>query len=313
MKIYHSIEELSQIIRPVISIGTFDGVHVGYQKVFEKMNELAHLINGSSMAVSFDPHPGIIFDCEGKNFHLLNSLEEKIKLIQKSGIEHLLLLPFNEKMSLLTAEDFIQKVILEKIKPDHIVVGYGHTFGKDRCGDFIDLKNFAIEKKFKMTEVAPQKRGKSLITSEKIRELLTLGSLDEANLMLGYPYFFSGEVVRGNQIGKLIGYPTANIHLDEPQKLIPKNGVYICDVHWRNNTFYGMANIGFRPTLNGTQLTVEANIFDFDQDIYNETIQISLLHYLREEKKFGSLDLLKVQLLSDKDSSKLFLKEKHFI
>ncbi|MCK9618790.1 MAG: bifunctional riboflavin kinase/FAD synthetase [Lentimicrobiaceae bacterium] len=308
MKIYRNIEELGAIARPVVTLGTFDGVHIGHRKLLEKVVEIAQKEKGESLVVTFDPHPDILFDCEGETFRLLNSLNEKISLIEKSDINHLLILPFNEQLSVLTAEDFIRNILLEKIKPVHIVVGYEYAFGKNRCGDFIDLRNFAIEKKFKLTEISPQKTQKIAISSEKIKLLLQNGNLKEANELLGYPFFISGRVIRGNQIGKLIGYPTANIQIDDPKKLIPAFGVYACRVQWKNNVYNGMANIGIRPTVNGKRCTVEAHIFDFNEEIYENDICISLYHKMRDEKKFGGLEQLKEQLRNDKiNISKYFI------
>jgi riboflavin kinase/FMN adenylyltransferase len=302
MKIYNDINEFQEIKNAVVTIGLFDGVHLGHVKILDRLKKIAQNEQGETLAITFNPHPRLVLNKENAQIKLLNSLSEKIKLLEKAGLDHLLIIPFTEKFAELSPDEFIGKILIEKIHPSHVVVGYNHTFGKNAGGDFIDLRNFAIEKKFKVEEVAAQKLGKSGISSSKIRLLLEKGEIEEANAMLGYPYFISGKVVRGQQLGKLLGFPTANIEPEDKNKLIPAKGVYACRVERLGKIYKGMANIGNRPTVNGSSLTIEANIFDFDDDIYYETISIHLIARIRDEKKFGSLDLLKKQLSEDRES-----------
>ena len=302
MKIYNDINEFQEINNAVVTIGLFDGVHLGHVKILDRLKKIAQNEQGETLAITFNPHPRLVLNKENAQIKLLNSLPEKIKLLEKAGLDHLLIIPFTEKFAELSPDEFIGRILIEKIHPSHVVVGYNHTFGKNAGGDFIDLRNFAIEKKFKVEEVAAQKLGKAGISSSKIRLLLEKGEIEEANAMLGYPYFISGKVVRGQQLGKLLGFPTANIELEDKNKLIPAKGVYACRVERQGKIYKGMANIGNRPTVNGSSLTIEANIFDFDDDIYYETISIHLIARIRDEKKFGSLDLLKKQLSEDRES-----------
>ena len=270
-------------------------------KILDRLKKIAQNEQGETLVITFNPHPRLVLNKENAEIKLLNSLPEKIKLLEKAGLNHLLIIPFTEKFAELSPDEFIGRILIEKIHPSHVVVGYNHTFGKNAGGDFIDLRNFAIEKKFKVEEVAAQKLGKTSISSSKIRLLLEKGEIEEANAMLGYPYFISGKVVRGKQLGKRLGFPTANIEPEDRNKLIPARGVYACHVERQGKIYKGMANIGNRPTVNGSSLTIEANIFDFDDDIYNETINIHLIARIRDEKKFDNLDLLKKQLSEDRE------------
>jgi len=301
MKIYNDINEFQEISNAVVTIGLFDGVHLGHVKILDRLKKIAQNEQGETLAITFNPHPRLVLNKENAQIKLLNSLPEKIKLLEKNGLNHLLIIPFTEKFAELSPDEFIGRILIEKIHPSHVVVGYNHTFGKNAGGDFIDLRNFAIEKKFKVEEVAAQKLGKTSISSSKIRLLLEKGEIEEANAMLGYPYFISGKVVRGKQLGKRLGFPTANIEPEDRNKLIPARGVYACHVERQGKIYKGMANIGNRPTVNGSSLTIEANIFDFDDDIYNETINIHLIARIRDEKKFDNLDLLKKQLSEDRE------------
>jgi len=301
MKIYNDINEFQEISNAVVTIGLFDGVHLGHVKILDRLKKIAQNEQGETLAITFNPHPRLVLNKENAEIKLLNSLPEKIKLLEKTGLNHLLIIPFTEKFAELSPDEFIGRILIEKIHPSHVVVGYNHTFGKNAGGDFIDLRNFAIEKKFKVEEVAAQKLGKTSISSSKIRLLLEKGEIEEANAMLGYPYFISGKVVRGKQLGKRLGFPTANIEPEDRNKLIPARGVYACHVERQGKIYKGMANIGNRPTVNGSSLTIEANIFDFDDDIYNETINIHLIARIRDEKKFDNLDLLKKQLSEDRE------------
>jgi len=301
MKIYNDINEFQEINNAVVTIGLFDGVHLGHVKILDRLKKIAQNEQGETLAITFNPHPRLVLNKENAQIKLLNSLPEKIKLLEKNGLNHLLIIPFTEKFAELSPDEFIGRILIEKIHPSHVVVGYNHTFGKNAGGDFIDLRNFAIEKKFKVEEVAAQKLGKTSISSSKIRLLLEKGEIEEANAMLGYPYFISGKVVRGKQLGKRLGFPTANIEPEDKNKLIPAKGVYACHVERQGKIYKGMANIGNRPTVNGSSLTIEANIFDFDDDIYNETINIHLIARIRDEKKFDNLDLLKKQLSEDRE------------
>jgi len=301
MKIYNDINEFQEISNAVVTIGLFDGVHLGHVKILDRLKKIAQNEQGETLVITFNPHPRLVLNKENAEIKLLNSLPEKIKLLEKAGLNHLLIIPFTEKFAELSPDEFIGRILIEKIHPSHVVVGYNHTFGKNAGGDFIDLRNFAIEKKFKVEEVAAQKLGKTSISSSKIRLLLEKGEIEEANAMLGYPYFISGKVVRGQQLGKRLGFPTANIEPEDRNKLIPARGVYACHVERQGKIYKGMANIGNRPTVNGSSLTIEANIFDFDDDIYNETINIHLIARIRDEKKFDNLDLLKKQLSEDRE------------
>lgn len=299
MKIITDISVPLQIRRPVITIGTFDGVHAGHRVILEEAVKLAAEKGTDSAVVTFHPHPRIVL---GQEVSLLNTREEKRNIIESMGFTHLVEIPFTVKFSDLEAKDFI-RLLAEIINPSLVIIGYDHGFGRNRSGDIQQLTESGKEYGFEVINVDAVESGDEKVSSSIIRNLLFKGDVKKAGQLLCMPYEISGSVIRGNQIGRRLGYPTANLYIEDRHKLIPAMGVYAALVTLYNQTYHAMANIGIRPTINAHQLTIEANLFDFDEDIYYEKITIKLIDRIRDEKKFDSLDVLKDQLRQDKEDT----------
>ncbi len=301
MKIHRDLKYF-EAKNPVVTIGTFDGVHLGHRKIISRLHDLAASIDGESVIFTFDPHPRKVVAPSETNLRLLTSLDEKIVLFEQSGIDHLIVYPFTPEFARLTYEEFVEQVLVEQIHTHSLVVGYDHKFGKGRAGDFDLLKSCADRLGFSIEKLDVLLMNESNISSTKIREAIQKGDFQTANAYLGYHFSLSGTVVEGNKIGRTIDYPTANIDTSDPDKIIPGYGVYTVVVTVRNSEYIGMLNIGSRPTVNhnADHRTVEVNILDFDADIYGEQINVVFYHKLREEQRFASLDALKEQLAKDK-------------
>jgi riboflavin kinase/FMN adenylyltransferase len=287
---------------PVLTVGTFDGVHLGHRKIISRLHDLAKAINGESVIFTFDPHPRKIVAPAETNLRLLTTLDEKIELFEQSGIDHLIIYPFTPEFAQLTYEEFVEQILVGKIHTKSLVVGYDHKFGKGRQGDFEFLKNCADRLGFQIEKLDVLLMNESNISSTKIREAIQIGDFDTANAYLGYPFALHGTVVEGQKLGRLIQFPTANIEASDPDKIIPGYGVYAVQAKVQDKTYLGMLNIGSRPTVNhnADHRTVEVNLFDFDSDIYGEHLELIFFRKLREEQKFDSLDALKVQLAKDR-------------
>jgi len=299
VQVFTDISSPLSLKHPVITIGTFDGVHLGHKAIMAELIKQAGITGGDAVVVTFDPHPRIAL---GQQVYLLNTRAEKRRIFEDTGITNLVEIPFTAEFSKLPAEDFIQ-FLVNLIKPEMIIIGYDHGFGHNRSGNIELFFKLGEKYGYRVARVDEQVAGNSRVNSTTIRWLLQEGDVEKAALLLGYYYEVTGEVVRGNQIGKLIGYPTANLFVDDPNKLIPAMGVYASTVMVRGVVKPGMTNIGMRPTINAHKLTIETNIFDFDDDIYYEPITVKLIRRIRNEKKFASLDILKKQLLQDKDTT----------
>lgn len=295
---------------PVLTIGTFDGVHLGHRKIIARLHDLATSINGESVIFTFDPHPRKVVAPSETNLRLLTTLEEKIVLFEQSGIDHLIVYPFTPKFAQLTYEEFVEQILVGQIHTKSLVVGYDHKFGKGRAGDFELLKRCADRLGFQIEKLDVLLMNESNISSTKIRESIQVGDFDTANAYLGYPFTLHGTVVEGQKLGRTIQYPTANIEASDPDKIIPGYGVYAVLVNVWDKTYQGMLNIGNRPTVNhnADHRTVEVNLFDFDEDIYGEHIEVVFYRKLREEQKFGSLDELRAQLAKDKTGTISYFK-----
>ena len=309
MKVYQELSTLPPFTNAVLTIGTFDGVHLGHRHIIQQLKETAESIGGETIIVTFHPHPRKIVSSVPGDIKLLNTLEEKIALLDATGIDHLVVVPFNHLFSNLTAEQYIKDFLWKYFKPHTIIIGYDHRFGKGREGDYHLMDQYASSLGFKVKEIPEQLWNEIIVSSTKIRESLLNSDIDTANKFLGYDYFFEGIVIEGNKLGRTIGYPTANLHIDSEEKLIPGNGVYAVCVEIKNQkskikNLKGMMNIGFRPTVDGKKRMIEVNIFDFDADIYTQTLKVYVKHYIRGEVKFNGLDELKTQLLKDKESAK---------
>lgn len=301
MNVYQGSNLSRKLIHPVVTVGTFDGVHRGHQALFKRMKERAVKCEGETLVITFNTHPRIVLNHK-QDIRLLNTFEEKIGLIEKCGIENIWILPFTREFAELSAAGFVEDYLARRAGVCHFVVGYDHTFGKGGKTHYSELQELANKLGFSIEKIDAVLIDGQTAGSTIIRDALVRGDIPLANKFLGYQYSISGRIVRGNQIGKLIGYPTANLSLSDRHKLIPATGVYACFVEWKGQLFKGMGNIGYRPTIDANHLTIEANIFDFDRDIYNNFITIYFVDRIRDEKKFGGLQQLKGQLAYDKEN-----------
>lgn len=306
MKLFHSINDFQSTKKTILTLGTFDGVHIGHKKILERITQNTENGKFESLVLTFFPHPRMVLQ-EKSEIRLLNTIDEKIKLLEATGIENLVVHPFNESFSRLTAEEFVRTILVEKFQIQKIIIGHDHRFGRNRTANIDDLIAFGIEYGFEVEQISAEEIQDVSVSSTKIRKALNEGNMALANEYLGYNYFLNGKVEKGKQLGRTIGFPTANINIEEDYKLIPKIGVYVVKAIINEETVFGMMNIGFNPTVNGDKQTIEVNLFNFDKDIYDQNIAISLLHYIREEQKFGSIELLKAQLSQDKIDSLDFI------
>jgi riboflavin kinase/FMN adenylyltransferase len=309
MKIYRDLKEFQPLHKAVVTIGAFDGVHTGHRKILSRLTELSKLVNGESVLITFWPHPRFVLRKNEEPIGLLNTLEEKIHLLDSYNIDHLLILNFNEEFARLTADAFIENILIKSIGTRFIVLGYDHRFGNNREGGIdylaINKKRFGIES----VEIPRQEIESLTISSTLVRNALLEGNVSLANQNLGYPYLLRGFVIEGDRLGRTIGFPTANIFIEEQDKLIPKNGVYAVYAYIEGERYKGMMNIGIRPTVsNDKRRTIEVHIFDFNQDIYGKTVRIELIEYLRNEVKFSGIEALIEQLKKDEIKSREIVK-----
>jgi riboflavin kinase/FMN adenylyltransferase len=295
---------------PVLTVGTFDGVHLGHRKIIGRLHDLAKAINGESVIFTFDPHPRKIVAPAETNLRLLTTLDEKIELFEQSGIDHLIIYPFTPEFAKLTYEQFVEQILVGQIHTKSLVVGYDHKFGNGRQGDFEFLKNCADRLGFQIEKLDVLLMNESHISSTKIREAIQVGDFDTANAFLGYPFTLHGTVVEGQKLGRQIQFPTANIETSDPDKIIPGYGVYAVQAKVRNKAYLGMLNIGSRPTINNNadHRSIEVHLLDFDSDIYGEHLELIFFRKLRAEQKFESLDALKEQLAKDKAATFRFFR-----
>lgn len=307
MIVSHGIQEFQKLENAVVTSGTFDGVHLGHQKILKRLKEVADQNGGESVVITFYPHPRSVIASEAQTVKLLSTLEEKIALLEQNGVNHLLIIPFTREFSELTSEEFIQKILIDSIGTKKLVIGYDHRFGRNREGGFEYLEKNAGKYGFKIEEISRQDIENVGVSSSKIRKALSEGDVRTAEHFLGRKYAISGLVVKGKQLGRTIGFPTANVQVREIAKLIPADGVYAVKVIYNEQSFGGMLNIGNRPTVDGTFQTIEVNIFDFNQDIYGENLTIEFVQKVRNEQKFNGLEALKEQINRDKELIKEIL------
>lgn len=306
MKTFTSISDFSSTKKSIVTIGTFDGVHIGHKKILEKVIQNAVAQDCESVVLSFFPHPRMVLQADS-DIKLLNTVEEKILLLEKAGIDNIIIHPFSQEFSRLTAEEFVKTILIDRLNIQKIIIGHDHRFGRNRTADIDDLIQFGEKYNFEVEQISAQEINEIAISSTKIRNAIIDGNVSLAKNYLGYNYFFSGTVVQGKQLGRTIGFPTANIEIEENYKLIPKIGVYIVKSFFKNQEIFGMMNIGNRPTVNGENQTIEVNFFNFDENIYNQKLTITILDRIRDEQKFASLDDLKFQLNQDKTTSLKFI------
>ena len=300
MKVYTEASENINTKNAVVTVGSFDGLHIGHFKILNEVKKVAADKNGNSFVVTFEPHPRFVLS-KDFDMKLLTSLDEKKEVLENAGIENLMVINFTKEFSQQTSDQFIKRFIVDKIGAAHMVIGHDHKFGKDRLGDVNILSQVGRLNNFDVTDVSAESLNGEIISSTKIRNALAEGNIERANLFLGRNYSFSGNVVIGAQRGRTLGFPTANIKLDEPRKAVPKNGVYIVKCFLNEEVHTGIMNLGYRPTFeNKHELVLEAHLLDFDRDIYGSDMKIEFLKRLRDEKKFDSKEMLIHQIESDK-------------
>ena len=312
MKVFNSILKFTSNKPTIVTIGTFDGVHVGHKKILEKIIQNTNNSDYESLVLTFFPHPRTVLQT-GTEMKQLNTIDEKSNLIEKAGIDNLVIHPFDKEFASLSAEEFVKKVLVGIFNIQKIVIGYDHRFGKNRTADINDLIAFGNQYNFEVEQISAEELNEVAVSSTKIRNALTDGNIELANSFLGYNYAITGMVVQGKQLGRTIGFPTANISINEDYKLIPNSGVYVVECKIENQSYFGMMNIGTNPTVENTnqKQKLEVNIFDFNQDVYGKSINISFLKRIRSEQKFGSLDALKNQITSDKQTSLQFINQQY--
>jgi riboflavin kinase/FMN adenylyltransferase len=316
MQVHYNIDQLPDFRNAVITIGTFDGVHMGHRQIIDKLREEAGNIRGETVIITFHPHPRKVVDA-GTGVQLINTLSEKIELLERLGIDHLVVVPFTEEFASQPAEEYIGNFLISRFHPHTIIIGYDHRFGKGRKGDYLLLEQMAVTYSYQLKEIPKHVLDQISISSTSIRHALLNGHIETADKLLGYEFFFEGEVVHGDKLGRKLGYSTANLEVIDEEKIIPGNGIYAVyaeilsklPVANGNTTINsdermkGMMSIGVRPTVGGTKRVIEVNIFDFDEDIYGHTLRVYIKKYLRPEVRFESLDALVIQMGRDKKDS----------
>lgn len=299
LNIYHSIHEFTTTKKTVFTLGTFDGVHVGHTKIIERLLN-ASSEDEQSLVLTFFPHPRMVLQKES-DIKLLNTIQERTALLQKAGLQNLIIHPFDQAFSRLTAEEFVKNILVDIFNIKKIIIGHDHRFGRNRTANIDDLILYGKEYDFEVEQISAQEIDEVSISSTKIRKALTAGKIALANEYLGYNYSFSGTVVHGKKLGRTIGFPTANLKIEESYKLIPANGVYAVKCKVGNQDVNGMLNIGTNPTVEGQGISIEVNLFEFDSDIYGEKITVEMIKRIRDEHKFASVDELKAQLSKDQN------------
>ncbi len=304
MKVYRDLATLPVFKNAVVTIGSFDGVHTGHQKILARIRQLAKELSGESIVLTFHPHPRLVLNPDDDSLRLLSTADEKIKLVQNCGIDHLVFVPFTKAFAAQSPDRYIRNFLVQRFRPSRIVIGYDHHFGKNRQGNIDYLKRFEFEFGYIVEEISKQEIDDVAVSSTKIRRAISKGNVHNAAQLLGHVYSLEGEVIYGQQIGKQLGFPTANLKISQPYKLIPSHGIYAVLIEHDQQKYEGMLYIGQRPTLEGIdELMIEVNIFDFDKNIYEETLRIFLIKKIREDKKFDGLEALKAQLILDKAMS----------
>jgi riboflavin kinase/FMN adenylyltransferase len=308
VKVYKGFSGYSVVKKAVVTIGAFDGVHIGHQTIINRTVRIAKKLKGETVLVTFDPHPRLVLQKDAK-VKLLTSINERINLLEKAGVEHLIIIPFDKSFSKQTSLDFVKEILVKKIGTKKLVIGYDHHFGNNREGSFGHLIKYGTLYGFDVEEIPPQEINDINISSTKIRDAVQEGDIEKASEYMGHPYSIAGVVVKGQQIGRRIGFPTANIKVEEVNKLIPKEGVYAVNVNFENKKFSGMLNIGYRPTVGkDNELSIEVHIFDFQKTIYGKQLTIELIKHVRNEIQFTNVNDLKKQLEQDLTESKIILK-----
>jgi riboflavin kinase/FMN adenylyltransferase len=310
LKTYNSLLDFTSENKTIVTLGTFDGVHLGHTVILDRICNIAKKENLESVVLTFFPHPRLIVSNDSE-IKMLNTMSEKAKLLEQKGIQNFIIHPFDKLFSELSPREFVEQILIKQLNIQKIIIGYDHKFGKNRAADFNDLIAFGKEFGFEVEEISAKQVDEVAVSSTKIRNSLLEGNISLANDYLGYSYMLSGIVVKGNQLGRTIGFPTANIEVSENYKLIPKNGVYIVSAIVNNQTIFGMMNIGIKPTLGDNVPTIEVHLLDFSEDIYGQEIQVNVIERLRDEQKFESFEALKSQLEIDKTNTVDYFKKRN--
>lgn len=307
MKVHYSADDLPKIKNAVVTIGTFDGVHLGHKQIIENLKDEAKKAGGESVIITFHPHPRKVVSSVITGVRLINTLSERIELLSKTGIDHLVIIPFTDYFANQTAESYIKEFLVEKFHPHTIIIGYDHRFGKERTGDYQLMEKMATFCNYNLKEIPEHVLDAVKVSSTAIRNAILHSNIDEANKLLGYLFFFEGQVVNGDKIGRVLGYPTANLKSTDEEKIVPGDGIYAVYGELDEKRYKGMMSIGFRPTVNGKHRVTEVNLFDFNEQIYGKILRVVVKKYLRSEVKFDGLDALKDQLAQDKKDSLMIL------
>lgn len=302
MKVYPHIQDFVKVDQAIVTIGTFDGVHLGHQKIIKRLQEIAEETGGETVILTFFPHPRMILHPEDVNIKMITTMDERAELLGKHQIDHLIITPFTRDFSNLSPEEYISQVLVGQVGIKKIIIGYDHRFGKNREGGLKELQRLGPIYGFEVEEISEQDVNDVAVSSTKIRSALLEGDIKTANEFLGYPFGLCGKVVRGDEIGRQLGFPTANLFIEQPYKIIPADGIYAVEVLVDGDKYKGMCYIGNRPTINGMTRNIEVNIFEFDQDIYDKNIKVDFLHFIRGDAKFEGLEQLKIQIAWDKEA-----------
>jgi riboflavin kinase/FMN adenylyltransferase len=300
-------EHLTAKSAKIITIGTFDGIHIGHQKILKQVVKLAEKQGCTSAVLTLFPHPRMVLQ-KNNTIKLLNTIDERVEILKSFGIRSVIVKEFTIQFANLSAEDYVKTILVDELNTQQIIIGYDHHFGKNRSANINDLKKFAKTYNFKVEEISAQDIKDVTVSSTKIRNALDLGKVDLANTYLGYNYFITGNVVKGRGIGRTLDFPTANIYIKESYKLIPNDGVYVVKSKIEDKIFYGMLNIGTNPTVSGKKRSIEVHFFNFDKNIYDKKLKIEFLKRLRSEQKFENLDALKTQLQIDRQNALAYIK-----
>ncbi len=303
MQIHRDINRLPEFKNAVVTIGTFDGVHLGHRQIIDSLKQEAAIANGESVIITFHPHPRKVVSSVITGVRLINTLSERIELMEKAGINHLVIVPFTDYFANQTAEEYIRDFLVAKFKPHTIIIGYDHRFGKERAGDYRMMEEKAALYNYELKEISEHLLDAIKVSSTNIRNAILHSNIEEANRLLGYTFFFEGEVIHGDKIGRELGYPTANLKSTDEEKIAMGDGIYAVYVEFEGKKYKGMMSIGFRPTVNGRTRVTEVNLFDFNEQAYGKVMRVYVKKYLRSEVKFNGLEELKQQLHKDKEES----------
>ena len=298
MRIFDNLKSYSSEKESILTIGTFDGVHIGHNKILKRLIQDSKKNNLSSLVMTFFPHPRMILN-KSHEIKMIDTIDEKINLLEKTGLDNLIIHPFDNNFSKIRAKEFVEEILVKKLKIKEIIIGYDHKFGKDREASVEDLKKFGKDYMFTVKEIPAQEIDSIAISSTKIRNAILNGEIEKCNKFLDRNFILTGKVVYGDGLGKKIDFPTANIEIKETYKIIPKNGVYLVKTKINSNTYFGMMNIGIRPTVGGTNKSLEIHFFNFKDNIYGKNVSIEIIKKIRDEEKFSSIDQLKIQLKKD--------------